>query len=191
MCNEFTDKILSDGDNQILTHEDIIYSINRFNEMNLSLEDYLYHFSYNNLQRLQILYVFRDKVSKRKYNELLRQIFCSVGARFPLGIEFLIKLCESIDRRYFMNKDEIEYFNQLPEIIIVYRGIIGSGIPLKGVDWTLKKDVAIKEFAKNFGNIYSAKIKKNDIFAFVNPDFNEEFEIILNPNYLECIQKIS
>ena len=79
--------------------------------------------------------------------------------------------------KLLMDYDELNYFNNLPEKIVIYRG----GVSKRGISWTLNKDIA-EWFANRFrainkgGQLFEKKVYKNDCIAYFND--REEEEII-------------
>lgn len=81
---------------------------------------------------------------------------------------------------YFMTDKEIVQFENLPKTLTVYRGSTHDGL-----SYTLNKDVA-KWFAKRFdkkGKIFTRKIKKSEVFAFISR--RREEEVIIHPSELK------
>jgi hypothetical protein len=86
-----------------------------------------------------------------------------------------------------MLPEEMEYFNNLPNQITIYRGMTEDELNQKafGCSWTLKKEVAeyfAYTYSRNFDTrninkvVHELTINKNEVIAFFNE--REEFEII-------------
>ncbi|WP_099369859.1 hypothetical protein [Sphingobacterium sp. 1.A.5] len=87
----------------------------------------------------------------------------------------------------FLNNDDAEYFNQLPDQITIYRGMTVEEFEggEYGVSWSLKKEVAeffANTYGRNFSTVDSQKIvvertiNKKDVITFNNE--RKEFEVI-------------
>lgn len=92
----------------------------------------------------------------------------------------LCKYFSEVDLSSAVNKEDKEYFDSLPQVLTVYRGV--SKGSEKGLSWTLSHDKAVW-FANRFSlqkknTVYIGKVKKEDIFCYTN-DRNEN-EVILN-----------
>ena len=105
----------------------------------------------------------------------------------------LFKLCDQAD---LMEAEELEFFNQLPEEITVYRGLEPVSNNIKALSWTLSYKTA-DWFANRFtkagvyktpGSVYQATIRKEHVFAYING--RHESEIVLDYNYLTDIHKV-
>jgi hypothetical protein len=103
-------------------------------------------------------------------------------------------------REHLMSKKERDYFNNLPEVVTIYRGMTVIELQEKnfGISWTLKKEVAeffAYKYMRNIDTrnmkkvVHELSVKKTDLIAFFNPrtynrltgknDFNiGEFEVI-------------
>jgi len=84
----------------------------------------------------------------------------------------------------FMDKEEKQILQSLPETITVFRGVKEKQA-VESFSWTLDKDIAIW-FAERFekkGYVYQAQIPKDKIIAYTNE--RGEKEIILNYHYLQ------
>jgi hypothetical protein len=82
-------------------------------------------------------------------------------------------------KEFFMSSEDCKYFNNLPDIITIYRGYI----PKKnktGFSYTLDKEKA-EWFANRFsnnGNIIEKTIRKKDAFAYLNGRGEQEIIMI-------------
>lgn len=103
--------------------------------------------------------------------------------------EFL-KLFSAADKTVLMDKDDLSFFERLPNKIKVYRGTKHEDY--KALSWTLNKKKAIW-FSERFledgekSNVYEAEIEKKDCFAYFNS--RSEKEIVLNYKKLKNIKK--
>jgi hypothetical protein len=87
-----------------------------------------------------------------------------------------VKLFKYFKKRkeLLMTEEELEFFNNLPEEITIYRGAES----IKGISWTLSKENA-EWFAKRFeinGTVFEKTVKISDCFCYLNE--REEQEII-------------
>lgn len=92
---------------------------------------------------------------------------------------------------YLMEEDERRTFDELPENIVVYRGVRDSETKVESLSWTVDIEVA-RRFQKMYapkvvGKLYSAMISKTDTFAY----WNEEKEILCHPDKLKNIKIIT
>jgi hypothetical protein len=102
----------------------------------------------------------------------------------------MIKKCflkSEPQRESLMLPEEIEYFNNLPYQITIYRGMTEDDLNQKafGCSWTVKKEVAeyfAYTYMRNIDTrninkvVHELTINKNEVVAFFNA--REEFEII-------------
>lgn len=90
-----------------------------------------------------------------------------------------------------MNKEDYLFYQKLNDEITIYRGLQDKNTKIKGLSWTISKEIS-KKFSKMIdeqGSIYEAKINKKDIFAYFN-ERNEQ-EIVVNTQKLKEIKKIT
>ncbi len=148
----------------------------------------------NKPYRLEFFNLLKEKIeTKTTYNELLYWIWCDTEFPHQIGINKAVLLFKNskFDIKLFSDKEDFEFYNNLNEKIIIYRGLQGKDAKIRGLSWSLNKEKAIW-FANRFkqkGNLYQAEINKRDIYAYTN-SMGEE-EIIINPRYLKNIQLIS
>ena len=127
----------------------------------------------------------RHFLSDRDYGELLKEIW--QGSENPnqdvnVSLDEVIIWFKSAKKRFLMDKEELEYFKNLPSELTVYRGVSRGRNP-KGLSYTVDKEQAIW-FQNRFstedepGFLIEKKIKKEDVLAY----FTYENEIILNIN---------
>lgn len=104
-----------------------------------------------------------------------------------VSIKEAASLFSHANKNYLMNSKEQSYYANLPEELIVYRGVSQGRNP-NGLSWTSNYETA-KWFANRFdkkGVIYEAHIKKSEILAY----FNErgEDEIVVLPKRKKIIE---
>lgn len=147
-------------------------------------------FSINKPYRLDVFNILCDNLSDKVYNEILSWIWSSTEFPHQSGIMKINRLFKKIIPRLFMNKDDLEVFNNLPDKIKVYRGLQGSKSKIKALSWTLSLEKA-KWFANRFsfkGDVFEMEIDKKNIYAYINSI--GEKEIILNSNFVRNYEKI-
>ena len=86
---------------------------------------------------------------------------------------------EFSEPQLMMNDKEKEVYDNLPEVVRVYRG----GVDDKGLSWSLSREKA-EWFANRFDygyEVFEKDIKKSDILAYLNG--RQEQEIICNVDY--------
>lgn len=99
-----------------------------------------------------------------------------------------VKYFQQADKEFLMDRDEYKYYLDLPDELIVYRGVKSKG-KVQALSWTLSKKKA-EWFANRFkadGTVYQAKIRKQYVLAYFN--CRSEQEIVLNYRKLSNITK--
>jgi len=135
--------------------------------------------------RLQILLYIYNHLDGDTFTELLKNNWMSTEFPHQNGIRPMIDAFKKTNKDKLMDKEELEFYNNLPETIVCYRGLQAPKAPIRGLSWTLDKKKA-KWFARRWSQknkLYQAKINKKHIFAYFN-DRDEE-EVVLNPLYLK------
>ena len=105
-------------------------------------------------------------------------------------IKMAIELFRRAKKDYIMNKEEQEYYDNLPETLILYRGV-SEGRARLGLSWTDNHDVAIW-YQKRFkglgrdGIILKAEVKKEDVLAY----FKHDNELLVDVTQLKNIKEI-
>ena len=102
-----------------------------------------------------------------------------------------IELFKDADKTFLMNEEDLEIYNNLPEEIVVYRGINDYG-SVEALSWTLDKKQAewfANRFAKfgKYGTVYQANIKKEYVLAY----FSSEEEAVIDFTKATNINKIN
>ena len=111
-----------------------------------------------------------------------------------ISIDEFIKWFSQADRKNLMNKEEMQYFNNLPDEVNIYRGIAVGRAEQDGLSWTCNYDTA-KWFANRFnhgdktGYIVKGTIAKKDIFAYLNG--RNEDEILCNSKKIYNVERVS
>lgn len=77
-------------------------------------------------------------------------------------------------------KEELDYLNSRKDPLTIYRGCLPEYVD--GLSWSLDESAVehFKRAAGYRGVIFSGKVEKKHILAYMNPN-NEEFEIIVSP----------
>lgn len=107
-----------------------------------------------------------------------------------VGVEAFIEMFKKADKTFLMDEEELEIYNNLPEEIVVYRGINEHG-SVKALSWSLDKEQA-EWFANRFeefgakGALYQANIKKEYVLAY----FSREQEAVIDFTKATNIEKI-
>lgn len=111
-----------------------------------------------------------------------------------VSIGKLIQWFKASDRNNLMSNGELEYYNSLPDIVNVYRGVAVGRAERQGLSWTCNYETA-KWFANRFnrgdkkGYIIKGQISKEDIFAYFNR--RNEDEIVCNSRKIINLSQIN
>lgn len=101
----------------------------------------------------------------------------------------LTDMFKRADKKYLMSETGYRKWEELPEILTVYRGVTGyNGKNIRALSWTTSYKTA-KWFAGRFeeqGKIYQAEIDKKHILAYI--DQRGESEVIVEPKYLKNVE---
>ena len=130
------------------------------------------------------------------YEELAKALrYCWSYQEFPNWTERgrslqSVKKLFRITRKYFMEPEEQEYYDTLPEVVTVYRGQSHDGKYYNALSWTDDLEKATW-FAKRFegGKLFKATIEKKYIFAFNNE--RGESELILDYTKLNELEEMT
>ena len=102
----------------------------------------------------------------------------------------LVQYFKEAPKEFLMDKDDMKVYNNFDDEITIYRGLNAMEKSEEAMSWSLSIDTA-KWFATRFnnnGNIYKAKIKKENILAYCNR--RNEKEIIVDYKKIYNIEKI-
>ena len=108
-----------------------------------------------------------------------------------VSVNTFIEMFKDADKTFLMDEEELEVYNNLPEEIVVYRGINEHG-SVEALSWSLDKDQA-EWFAHRFdmfgttGSLYQAYIKKEYVLAYIS----REQEVVIDFRKATNIQKIN
>ena len=135
--------------------------------------------------QLTFLKYIKEFLDNATFSELLGWIYVSTenpNADVNVSVSELEKWFQNADKKELMSEEEFTIYENLPEILTVYRGV-GTGRVRDGLSWTRDINMAIW-FANRFngkngktGYVLSAEIHKEDILAY----FSKEDEIVCRP----------
>jgi hypothetical protein len=145
-----------------------------------------------------LVYLLRNLLSPEEYGRLFVEQWNY--SENPGGIfgKNTPELWEGIPRNFMMKEEEMKVYNELPDIVTIYRGLIPKSFSkrrkqiIRGFSWTLDKDKA-KWFAlrytfdDNESLLVTATILKEHIAFYCND--REEQEVVVNPKFLKIKSK--
>lgn len=167
---------------------------------------------------LEYLDKVKQFVSVKDYSQYLSDVYTDTGSSMmfldvktvymPLEEkikqkEQYLKCFKEADQKYLMESDELEIYNNLENEVTIYRGLAEFNKQhIKGLSWTLDRNIAENVFANVEvdengiprksntvkGDVYQAKIKKEDIFAYING--RNEQEVIVDYTKLYDIKPL-
>ena len=143
----------------------------------------------------QIPLFFKETVEyldKYDFNRFLSHMWVMV--EFPNYNEFIspkqfIQYFKKTDKNLLMDKEELKIYNNLLDEIEIYRGVSYKWREngTKALSWTINRDKA-KWFATRYefkGLVYTAKVKKEDVFSYFNS--RNEDELVVDYNKIELL----
>lgn len=122
-----------------------------------------------------LLYMIKEKIiTKKECGNFLAEhwtIIENLSTDTNVKKAAALSWIRAADKDKLMDKGELKKYNAFPEILTVYRGC-GTMKALRGMSWTLSEEKA-RWFADRFatgqgGVTYRAKIRKEDIVAYMN-----------------------
>ena len=140
--------------------------------------------------RLTFLKFIKTYLSKKDFSELLADAWVSSenpNQDINVPLKTAISWFRQADKKVLMSEDEYKFYNSLPEIITVYRGVAVGRNP-KGLSWTCNKATA-EWFANRYntetkrGYIQSVDVAKNCILAYFNS--RNEDELVVDTTMIE------
>jgi len=134
--------------------------------------------------RLEFLDLCKDMIPVEQIGKLLSWIWTATEFPNLNGVSRWIKLFQMVDKSTLMNEEELQGYNALPDEVVAYRGILTGKGKARAMSWTLSKEKA-EWFAGRWGHggqVYSAKVKKQNIFAYFTG--RGEDEIVVNSRKL-------
>lgn len=142
--------------------------------------------------RLVFLKYIKDYLPLDDFSSLFAEIW--ITSENPNG-DVNVSIDESAsyfkmsNKKCLMDEEELEYYNNLPDTMTVYRGV-AKGRVRYGLSWTDDKEVALW-FAKRFrGSNYvlQGEAKKEDVLAYFNG--RNEQELVIHPSNIKNIKLI-
>ena len=146
--------------------------------------------------RLSFLKYAKEYMNKDEFEkELIEQWIMSENPNQDnnVSIDEFVEWFSEADRNNLMKDKELKYYNALPDIVSVYRGVAVGRAEQEGLSWTCNYKTALW-FANRFnhndkkGYIIKGKIRKQDIFAYLNS--RGEDEILCNSAKVYDIERI-
>lgn len=148
----------------------------------------LFGIGINSFNRFETFLKIKDQLKGPEYWYNLRVAYTNSDNLFRYSEE--IKECFLSNEpgvNSLMTQKDLIFFENLPEEIIVYRGMSEQELMSGrfGISWTLKKEVAdffANTYLRNFDTkslikvVHKMNINKNDVIAFINE--SNEFEIL-------------
>lgn len=147
---------------------------------------------------LFFLNMCKDIIPTNEYSKCLASVW--ISTEFPnsdknVPPQAIVEMFSSADPNLLMSKHDKIIFDEMPDVIEIYRGTYDKN-NTKALSWTTDYETA-RWFATRFddeGYILKAEINKKDVFAFFN-DRNES-EVVVNYKKIkkftfEMVMKIS
>ena len=134
----------------------------------------------------------KDYVSEEDYNNFLAGMWTLVeftNSDANISPNQFVSIFKKTNKELLMNKDELLAYNNLDDLVTVYRGVKPKS-STKALSWTTDIGIA-KWFAdrwENNGKVYKAQIPKKYIFAYFLG--RGEFETVLDYHKLENIEEV-
>lgn len=150
-----------------------------------------------NKYHLAYLKFVKDYLSKKDFDKYFAYVW--IASENPnqdatVKIRTLISWFKQANKKYLMEDDELQYYNSLPDIINVYRGVAVGRNAQKGLSWTCNYKTA-EWFANRFntkgmkGYILQGTVNKDDVFAYFNG--RGEDEVVCNSEKVYNIKRIN
>lgn len=105
-----------------------------------------------------------------------------------VSVSQAVRWFRSADKKFLMNDSEYQAYQNLPDILTVYRGVTPGHNP-DGLSWTSDIEKA-QWFANRFGSGYLLKgtARKKDVLAYFGR--RREEEVVISPKKLSNISRI-
>lgn len=169
----------------ILESDDNLKTARDFIESKINSAETPFHIFYmmRNADKRTFLKFVMNYLSKKDFSEILN--FVWISTEFPhfdinVSVPEFKKMFKMADKKYIMDENEVKKLDEMPEEIIIYRGITSDKY-YKALSWTLNKDKA-RWFSTRFdsnGHVFQAKVKKQDVLAYFD---NAEQEVVVDYN---------
>lgn len=152
------------------------------------------------VQPVYRLVVFRycaRNLAEPDYSECLRnawQASENPSTDPSISLKTILKLFDKADKNIIMNTKELHVFDELPDIVTVYRGVHdldNVSIAKKGISWSLSKEKAVwfkERYGGTSGIAIQAEINKRYIQCYLNS--MSEQEIILDYSKVKNVKQI-
>jgi len=138
--------------------------------------------------KLTFFKYIKDYLSEKDFAETLMSCYIEmeiIADETNVKKSELINWFEMANKKYLMTKKELNYLNDLPDTITIYRGIRDMQYKYE-LSWTLDKNKA-RWFATRFDSdnsiLLEVEINKNDILCYTEQ--RDESEIVINPQVLK------
>lgn len=135
----------------------------------------------------------KDYLSEEDFSKLLISSWTSTEFNTNdknVTLREFVSWFKKANKSYMMDESELKVFNDLPEEVVIYRGV-GNRKYKNGMSWTLNKNKAIW-FSKRFNfddkHVYQGIIAKKDILVYTNQ--RDEQEIIVDYKKIKNIGEI-
>lgn len=134
----------------------------------------------------------KDYVSEEDYNNFLAGMWTLVeftNSDANISPNQFVSIFKKTTKELLMNKDELLAYNNLDDLVTVYRGVKPKS-STKALSWTTDISIA-KWFADRWeknGKVYKAQIPKKYIFAYFLS--RGEFEVVLDYHKLENVEEV-
>jgi len=158
------------------------------------VEDLLYGIRANSYNRFPLFYQYRQFMTNSQYWYGLRIAYTDSDDLYPYS--HMVKDCFYSNRQCrhnFMNNEEREYLQELPDRITIYRGMTVDEQHSRryGVSWSLSRDVAeffATKYARNHATenlqkvVHTLTVPKYKILGYCND--RKEQEVIYLPHLI-------
>ena len=131
--------------------------------------------------RLQFLSYIQPYLTPEQLGFILGWTWCKTEFPHQNGISKMVKLFRLCSKETLMDEASRKTFDNIPEILTIYRGIQSKKARIRGLSWTTDLEKA-KWFARRFNcnnTVFEAKIEKKNVFACF--DIRGESEVVVNP----------
>jgi hypothetical protein len=141
--------------------------------------------------RLEKFMEIQDSLSDEQYWDLLGSIWSDSENLWQYGSSLgWLMTAERAHREKFMDDEEREFLNNLPEYFTIYRGHQGSRNRM-GWSWSLSYFKA-RWFAQRFDQrgaaVIRANVKKEDVIGYL--DGRNEYEIVVDPDFVTNVKTV-
>lgn len=142
--------------------------------------------------RLTLLSYIKDDLSIQDFSTVLIESWVQTESPMQdsnVTPNEILQYFKYADKQYLMTEEELDYYNNLPEEIIIFRGVQNKEYS-DGFSWTMNKEKA-KWFANRFdcdGVVYKAIANKRDILCYNNR--RREQEIIVDYKKLKNVTQL-